>query len=172
VQLNAVVVQVFDPGDDVTAYPVSALPPFEAGALHDTVAWWLPGAAFGFVGAPGAVLDVVTLTVWVALEMWPCELVAVTEYENDVTPVAGTDPVIAPVVEPIPSQLGAPAPSVYVAYGFAPSAAADAEYDEPATTEAGPVTLTEVGAVSVGLTSPNTVPSSWSSDGDDVLVSV
>jgi hypothetical protein len=33
-----VVVQVNDPGDDVTVYPVIALPPLD-GAVHDTTDW-------------------------------------------------------------------------------------------------------------------------------------
>jgi len=31
-----VVVQVNDPGDDVTVYPVIAVPPFKDGAVHAT----------------------------------------------------------------------------------------------------------------------------------------
>jgi len=56
VQLVDAVVQVNEPGDDVTVYPVIAEPPDEAGALQDTTDW-----AFAFavadteVGAPGAV---------------------------------------------------------------------------------------------------------------------
>jgi hypothetical protein len=44
---------VFDPGDDVTAYPVTGEPPSSAGATHDTVACPFPGNAVTAVGAPG-----------------------------------------------------------------------------------------------------------------------
>ena len=37
-----VVVHVCPPGDAVTVYPVTALPPSLAGAVHDTVTWPLP----------------------------------------------------------------------------------------------------------------------------------
>src|SRR5690242_16617248 len=33
------------PGAAVTVYPVIALPPLDAGAVHDTVAWALPAVA-------------------------------------------------------------------------------------------------------------------------------
>jgi len=36
VQVLAEVVQVNDPGVEVTVYPVIAAPPFEEGAVHDT----------------------------------------------------------------------------------------------------------------------------------------
>jgi hypothetical protein len=50
-----VVVQVLLPGDEVTVYPVMALPPSLAGAVHDTEAEAFPGVADTPVGAPGAV---------------------------------------------------------------------------------------------------------------------
>jgi hypothetical protein len=43
------------PTDGVTVYPVIAEPPFEAGAVHETVAEALPATAETPVGAPGAV---------------------------------------------------------------------------------------------------------------------
>jgi hypothetical protein len=55
----AVVAHVVDavkpPGEDVTVYPVIAVPPLLAGAVHDTVATPLPGVADTAVGAPGTV---------------------------------------------------------------------------------------------------------------------
>jgi hypothetical protein len=41
------------PGDDVTVYPVIAVPPLEAGAAKVTVAWALPAEAEAPVGTPG-----------------------------------------------------------------------------------------------------------------------
>ena len=54
---------VIDPGDDVTVYEVIALPPFEAGAVNDTVACPLPAEADTDVGAPGTVGLEVIVTV-------------------------------------------------------------------------------------------------------------
>lgn len=51
------------PGEDVTVYPVIAVPPLLAGAVHDTVATLLPGVADTAVGAPGTVA---TANAWVA----------------------------------------------------------------------------------------------------------
>jgi len=49
------VVQVFDPGDDVTVYPVIADIPSSAGADHETTDWALPfEVADTPVGASGA----------------------------------------------------------------------------------------------------------------------
>jgi hypothetical protein len=45
-------------GVAVAVYPVTAEPPFEAGAVHDTVAWPAPGVAVTPVGAPGTVRGV------------------------------------------------------------------------------------------------------------------
>jgi len=47
------VVQVNEPGDDVTVYPVIVAPPLLAGAVHDTVAWAAPETPTTEVGAPG-----------------------------------------------------------------------------------------------------------------------
>ena len=44
---------VLFPGEEVTVYPVMALPPSEAGALNATLAWALPAVATGLVGASG-----------------------------------------------------------------------------------------------------------------------
>jgi hypothetical protein len=54
-----------------------APPPFEAGAVHDTVAWPLPAVANTPVGAPGTVMGV---TLFEAAEAGPlpAALVAVT----------------------------------------------------------------------------------------------
>ena len=45
------------PGDDVTVYPVIALPPLLAGAVNATDADALPAVAVTPVGDPGAVAD-------------------------------------------------------------------------------------------------------------------
>jgi hypothetical protein len=65
------------PAEDVTVYPVIVLPPLDAGALKDTVAWALPAAADTLVGAPGTVAGV-TLLEAVEAGPVPTELVAVT----------------------------------------------------------------------------------------------
>ena len=54
-------VAVAPAGDDVTVYEVIALPPFEAGAVHATVADALPAVAETAVGAPGTVSGVTLL---------------------------------------------------------------------------------------------------------------
>jgi len=55
VQLVVEVVQVNEPGADVTVYPVMALPPLEAGATHDTTACAFPDTADTDLGTPGVV---------------------------------------------------------------------------------------------------------------------
>jgi hypothetical protein len=52
------VLAVFPPGDEVTTYPVMALPPFDAGAVQLTPALVLPEVAITLVGAPGTVAGV------------------------------------------------------------------------------------------------------------------
>jgi hypothetical protein len=47
------VVQVNEPGDDVTVYPVIEVSPVTDGAVQDTVACVLPEVAETDVGAPG-----------------------------------------------------------------------------------------------------------------------
>jgi hypothetical protein len=57
------VVQVFDPGDDVTVYPVIADIPSSAGADHETTDWALPEeVADTPVGASGADATAATVT--------------------------------------------------------------------------------------------------------------
>jgi hypothetical protein len=56
------VVHVFDPGDDVTVYPVIADIPSSAGADHETTDWALPVVADTPVGASGADATAVTVT--------------------------------------------------------------------------------------------------------------
>jgi hypothetical protein len=58
--LTVVVGCATDPTNGVTVYEVIALP-FDAGAVHDTVAWPLPGVAVTLVGAPGAAAGVTAL---------------------------------------------------------------------------------------------------------------
>ena len=45
-------------GDEVTLYPVIDAPPFDVGALHESVACEFPGVAVTDVGAPGTVRGV------------------------------------------------------------------------------------------------------------------
>jgi hypothetical protein len=65
------------PGEEVTVYPVMALPPSEAGAVNATLAWALPAVATGLVGAPGTVLGVTAADATDARE-FPAALVATT----------------------------------------------------------------------------------------------
>src|SRR5438093_1420041 len=46
---------VAPPGEAVTRYPVTALPPSEAGAVQVKPTWPLPGVPMSAVGAPGRV---------------------------------------------------------------------------------------------------------------------
>ena len=57
----AVPVAVMPPGDDVTVYDVTGVPPFGAGAVKLTVAWVFPRTADTAVGAPGTILGVTLL---------------------------------------------------------------------------------------------------------------
>ena len=72
-----VVVAVTPPGDEMTAYSVIALPPSEAGAVHETVASLSPGVADKLVGASGTPVGVTALE-GAELSPVPRELVAVT----------------------------------------------------------------------------------------------
>jgi hypothetical protein len=53
VQGLVALVQVNDPGVEVTVYPVIALPPLDPGAFQLTEVEALPGVAPVIVGAPG-----------------------------------------------------------------------------------------------------------------------
>ena len=70
-------VQVNPPGDEVTVYPVIALPPFDPGAVQLTTDDALATVPETPVGAPGTVLGV-TLADVPALEV-PIAFVALTE---------------------------------------------------------------------------------------------
>ena len=70
-------VPVKPPGDDVTVYEVTAVPPLAAGALKLTVAWAFPATADTAVGAPGTILGV-TLLDAVDAAPGPVALVATT----------------------------------------------------------------------------------------------
>ena len=70
-------VAVNPPGEDVTVYPVMAAPPLFTGAVKDTVAWVLPGAAETLVGAPGTLAGVTGLDSVLAGEL-PMLFVATT----------------------------------------------------------------------------------------------
>ena len=52
-------VAVNPPGLDVTLYAVTAEPPLEAGASHETTTWPLPATPVTVVGAPGTVRGVI-----------------------------------------------------------------------------------------------------------------
>jgi hypothetical protein len=56
VQVVVAVVQVNEPGVEVTVYPVIAAPPVLIGAIHDTTDWaFAAPVALTAVGAPGTV---------------------------------------------------------------------------------------------------------------------
>jgi hypothetical protein len=65
------------PGEDVTVYPVIALPPSEPGALKTTLACAKPAVATGLVGGEGTVLGVTDPDGAEATE-FPTALVATT----------------------------------------------------------------------------------------------
>jgi len=65
------------PGDDVTVYEVTAVPPLAAGALKLTMAWVSPPVADTPVGAPGTILGV-TLEDAADAALVPRPLVTVT----------------------------------------------------------------------------------------------
>jgi hypothetical protein len=79
VQLRApFVVQVFEPGEDVTVYPVTDAPPLSAGAVQDTTELaFAVDVADTAVGAPGAVAGTATAEAVEAAEV-PEAFVAVT----------------------------------------------------------------------------------------------
>jgi hypothetical protein len=65
-------VQVLPLGDAVAVYPVIALPPFDEGAVHETVSLPLPErAAVAPVGAPGAVASARVVAVPLAADDAP-----------------------------------------------------------------------------------------------------
>jgi len=87
------------PGDDVTVYEVTAVPPLAAGALKLTVACVFPATADTPVGAPGTILGVTLLDAPDAL-LVPTVLVAVTV---NVYAVPFVKPVtVMGLVEPLP----------------------------------------------------------------------
>ena len=77
VQLVVAVVHVNEPGEDVTVYPVTALPPFDAGADHETTTDESPNAPDTPVGTPGTVAGTTALDALDA-ELVPAAFVAVT----------------------------------------------------------------------------------------------
>ena len=70
-------VAIKPPGEDVTLYPVMALPPVEFGAVNATLTCALPAVATGLVGAPGTVIGVTAADAAEATE-FPTALVATT----------------------------------------------------------------------------------------------
>jgi hypothetical protein len=58
-------------GEEVTVYEVMALPPLEAGAVHDTLAAALPAVATTPVGAPGAVAAPTGVTAFDGVDAGP-----------------------------------------------------------------------------------------------------
>jgi len=69
--------QVSPPGEAVTAYPVTGLPPSLAGAVQEMVAEPTPATAFTAVGAPGGPKGVASFEGVDGTEV-PAALVAVT----------------------------------------------------------------------------------------------
>ena len=99
-----VVVAVLLPGDEVTVYPVIALPPSDTGAVHDTDACALPATAVTPVGEPGGPAGVIAadgvddgpvLTAFLAVTM----NVYAVPLVNPVT-VADVAPVVVAVLPP------------------------------------------------------------------------
>jgi hypothetical protein len=76
-QLVVAVVQVNEPGVEVTVYPVIAEPFASVEAVHETVAWPLPATALTEVGALGTPAGV-TLDVAVEAVESPTAFVAMT----------------------------------------------------------------------------------------------
>ena len=76
-QLVVAVVQVNEPGDDVTVYAVTALPPLLEGAFHETTTDESPNAPDTEVGTPGTVAGT-TAPEAVDAEPLPALFVAVT----------------------------------------------------------------------------------------------
>ncbi len=70
-------VPVNPPGEEVTVYPVIAVPPLLTGAVKDTVADPLPATAETLVGALGTMLGVTELDALEAVE-FPAAFVATT----------------------------------------------------------------------------------------------
>jgi hypothetical protein len=77
VQLVVADVHVNEPGEDVTVYPVTALPPFDDGAVQETTTDESPNAPDTPVGAPGSVAGTTALDALDA-ELVPAAFVAVT----------------------------------------------------------------------------------------------
>ena len=93
VQLRApLVVQVFEPGEDVTVYPVTDAPPFSTGAVQDTTdETFAVDVAETAVGAPGTVAGTAAAEAVEAAEV-PEAFVAVTLNVYEV-------PLVRPVTE-------------------------------------------------------------------------
>ena len=90
-----VVVQVPDPGLDVTVYPMSTPPPSDVGRVHEIVAFVFNGTATTLVGAVGIAEGVTTLLI-AAIDD-PVPLVAMT------VKLTGT-----PLVRPTTVQVSSP----------------------------------------------------------------
>ena len=74
-----VAVHVLDPGDDVAVYPVTALPPFDPGAVQLTCEEAFATVPETDVGAPGGAAAVTPLDALEAAE-FPAAFVATTVY--------------------------------------------------------------------------------------------
>ena len=77
VHVVAVVVQVNEPGDEVTVYPVIVLPPLLEGAVQETTTCVLPNTPDTPVGAPGTVAGMIAVEAEDAAPV-PAAFVAVT----------------------------------------------------------------------------------------------
>jgi hypothetical protein len=79
VELNVTAVPLVAPPfvNGVTTYPVITLPPFDAGAVHESVTWESPTVPVTLVGGPGTTLGVTGLD-WTDSEPVPTALTAST----------------------------------------------------------------------------------------------
>jgi hypothetical protein len=90
-----VVVHVLPPGEEVTVYPVIGVPPFEAGASHETITFVSPELPVTPVGAPGTTSGITALDT--ATGESPAVFVAFTEKVYDVPFVRPEHAAVTPV---------------------------------------------------------------------------
>jgi hypothetical protein len=134
VQVVVVVVQLAPPGIVTTEYPVTGLPPVEAGGDHTTVIDLAPAAAVGEAGAPGTVAGVTGADAADATDV-PAAFVAVAVNAYEVPSVR---PVIVHVVVGAATvQPAGPAGATVTEYEVTalPLSAADAVHDTTAVPE-------------------------------------
>jgi hypothetical protein len=90
-----VVVHVLPPGEDVTVYPVIGVPPFAAGASHETITFVSPETPVTPVGAPGTTSGVTGFDATTGES--PAAFVAFTEKVYDVPLVRPEHAAVRPV---------------------------------------------------------------------------